>query len=388
MKPLEDITVVSVEQALAAPLCTARLAEAGARVIKIERTEGDFARGYDRAARGSSSYFAWTNQGKESLALDFRAPEDAALLDRIIACADVFIQNLAPGAMARAGFGSADLRRRHPQLITVDITGYGESEAVKHLKAYDFLIQAESGLTGVSGGANEMGRIGVSICDIGAGMTCHAAVLEALMRRGRTGEGAAVAVSLFDVAADWMSVPLIHSEHGAGAPKRVGLRHPSMAPYGAFETREDALTLIAIQNEREWQRFCRDVLRSDSAGKDPRFASNNSRVANRGALEQLIARVSRELTLEEFRSRLAAANIAFGAVNSVEDLGRHPALRRRDVTTEDNETIAIPAAPIRWLDAEHSSPPSAAPAINQHGAALRAEFARPKQEVHNRCRNP
>lgn len=375
MKPLEDITVVSVEQALAAPLCTARLAEAGARVIKIERTEGDFARGYDRAARGSSSYFAWTNQGKESLALDFRAPEDAALLDRIIACADVFVQNLAPGAMARAGFGSADLRRKHPQLITVDITGYGESEAVKHLKAYDFLIQAESGLTGVSGGANEMGRIGVSICDIGAGMTCHAAVLEALMRRGRTGEGAAVAVSLFDVAADWMSVPLIHSEHGAGAPKRMGLRHPSMAPYGAFETREGALTLIAIQNEREWQRFCRDVLRSDSAGKDPRFASNNSRVADRGALEQLIARVSRELTLEEFRSRLAAANIAFGAVNSVKDLGRHPALRRRDVTTEDNETIAIPAAPIRWLDAEHSSPPSAAPAINQHGAALRAEFA-------------
>ncbi|MBY6057994.1 CaiB/BaiF CoA transferase family protein [Leisingera daeponensis] len=375
MQPLEDITVVSVEQALAAPLCTARLAEAGARVIKIERAEGDFARGYDRAARGSSSYFAWTNQGKESLALDFRTPDDAALLNRIIACADVFIQNLAPGAMARAGFGSADLRRKHPQLITVDITGYGESEAVKHLKAYDFLIQAESGLTGVSGGANEMGRIGVSICDIGAGMTCHAAVLEALMRRGRTGEGAAVAVSLFDVAADWMSVPLIHSEHGAGAPKRMGLRHPSMAPYGAFETREGALTLIAIQNEREWQRFCRDVLRSDSAGKDPRFASNNSRVANREALEQLIARVSRELTLEEFRSRLAAANIAFGAVNSVEDLGRHPALRRRDVTTEDNETIAIPAAPIRWLDAEHSSPPSAAPAINQHGAALRAEFA-------------
>lgn len=375
MKPLENIVVVSVEQALAAPLCTARLAEAGARVIKIERAEGDFARGYDNAAKGTSSYFAWTNQGKESLALDFRAPDDAALLDRIIARADVFIQNLAPGAMARAGFGSADLRQRHPRLITVDITGYGESEAVKHLKAYDFLIQAESGLTGVSGGVNEMGRIGVSICDIGAGMTCHAAVLEALIRRERTGKGAAVAVSLFDVAADWMSVPLIHSEHGNGAPKRVGLRHPSMAPYGAFETREGALTLIAIQNEREWERFCLDVLRSDAAGKDVRFASNNSRVANRDALEELVAQVSRELTLEEFRNRLAAANIAFGAVNSVEDLGRHAALRRRDVTTEDNETIAIPAAPIRWLDAQDSSRPSAAPAINQHGAALRAEFA-------------
>ncbi|NOD64727.1 MULTISPECIES: CaiB/BaiF CoA-transferase family protein [unclassified Ruegeria] len=375
MKPLKDILVVSVEQALAAPLCTARLAEAGARVIKVERAEGDFARGYDRAAKGTSSYFAWTNQGKESLALDFRTEEDAALLHRIIAQADVFVQNLAPGAMARAGFGSAQLREMHPHLITVDITGYGASDAVKHLKAYDFLIQAESGLTGISGGINEMGRIGVSICDIGAGMTCHAAVLEALMRREMTGEGAALAVSLFDVAADWMSVPLMHSEYGKGAPQRVGLRHPSMAPYGAFETSEGALTLIAIQNEREWQQFCQEVLRSNTAGSDSRFASNNDRVANRDALEDLISKVSRELTLQEFRARLAAANIAYGAVNSVEALGNHPALRRREVTTEGNKTIAIPAAPIRWVDVEEVSPLSSSPAINQHGPALRAEFA-------------
>lgn len=375
MKPLKDILVVSIEQALAAPLCTARLVEAGARVIKIERPEGDFARNYDSAAKGTSSYFAWTNQGKESLALDFRAPEDAALLEKIIAKADVFIQNLAPGAIARAGFGSTKLRKKYPQLITVDITGYGESDAVKHLKAYDFLIQAESGLTGISGGANEMGRIGVSICDIGAGMTCHAAVLEALMRREHNGEGAALAVSLFDVAADWMSVPLIHGEYGNGAPKRVGLRHPSMAPYGAFETSEGALTLIAIQNEREWQRFCQEVLRSNAAGSDPRFVSNNKRVANRDALEALISDVSNGLSLQEFRNRLATANIAFGAVNSVDDLGQHPALRRRDVTTEDNETIAIPAPPIRWLDVDETDRPSAAPAINQHGPALRAEFA-------------
>lgn len=375
MKPLQDILVVSIEQALAAPLCTARLAEAGARVIKIERAEGDFARGYDRAAKGSSSYFAWTNQGKESLALDFRTGPDAALLEKIIAKADVFIQNLAPGAMARAGFGSEHLREKYPHLITVDITGYGESDAVKHLKAYDFLIQAESGLTGISGGQNEMGRIGVSICDIGAGMTSHAAVLEALLRRQKTGAGAAIAVSLFDVAADWMSVPLIHNEHGKGAPKRVGLRHPSMAPYGAFETNEGALTLIAIQNEREWQRFCQDVLRSNSAGTDTRFASNNARVANRRALEDLISGVSLSLTQAEFRNRLAAANIASGAVNSVDDLGRHPALRRRDVTTQDAETIAVPAPPIRWLDSDATAPLSAAPAIDQHGAALRVEFA-------------
>ena len=375
MKPLTDILVVSIEQALAAPLCTARLAEAGARVIKIERAEGDFARGYDTAAKGSSSYFAWTNQGKESLALDFRTPEDAALLERIIAQADVFIQNLAPGAMARAGFGAAELRRKYPHLITVDITGYGESDAVSHLKAYDFLIQAESGLTGISGGENEMGRIGVSICDIGAGMTCLAAVLEALIQRGISGEGASLAVSLFDVAADWMSVPLMHSEHGKGAPRRVGLRHPSMAPYGAFETRDGALTLIAVQNEREWQRFCREVLRDAAAGQDRRFGSNNDRVANRDALEETISAVSRTLTQEAFRARLTEAKIAFGGVNNLDDLGRHPALRRRDVVTEQNETVAIPATPIRWLDTPRSGDLTPAPAIGQHNSALREEFS-------------
>jgi crotonobetainyl-CoA:carnitine CoA-transferase CaiB-like acyl-CoA transferase len=375
MKPLSGILVVSVEQALAAPLCTARLAEAGARVIKIERSEGDFARGYDRAAKGSSSYFAWTNQGKESLALNFRDHADAALLDRVLARADVFVQNLAPGAMARAGFGSAALREKYPGLITVDITGYGESEAVKHLKAYDFLIQAESGLTAISGGESEMGRIGVSICDIGAGMTCHAAVLEALLRREKTGQGTAIAVSLFDVAADWMSVPLIHAEHGSGAPRRVGLRHPSMAPYGAFPTAEGALTILSVQNEREWQAFCQEVLRSNTLGADPRFASNTERVANRAALEAIIVAVSERLPQQEFRARLARANIAFGGVNSVADLGSHPALRRRAVETETGETLTIPAAPVRWLEDGAARAAGAAPAIDQHGAAIRAEFA-------------
>lgn len=375
MKPLTGMLVVSVEQALAAPLCTARLADAGARVIKIERSEGDFARGYDKAAKGSSSYFAWTNQGKESIALNFREAEDAALLDRVLSRADVFIQNLAPGAMTRAGFGSAELREKYPQLITVDITGYGESEAVSHLKAYDFLIQAEAGLTAISGGENELGRIGVSICDIGAGMTCHAAVLEALLRREKTGQGTSIAVSLFDVAADWMSVPLMHAEHGKGAPRRVGLRHPSMAPYGAFETSEGALTILSVQNEREWQRFCQEVLRSNAAGADPRFNSNNNRVQNRDALEEMITTVSIQLTQQEFRERLANAGIAFGGVNSVDDLGSHPALRRRSVGTEMGEMLDIPAAPIRWLEDNDARVLPAAPAINQHGPAIRAEFA-------------
>lgn len=373
-KPLSDVVVVSVEQALAAPLCTARLAEAGARVIKIERAEGDFARGYDQAALGTSSYFAWTNQGKESLTLNFREDEDADLLHRIIAKADVFIQNLAPGAMARAGFGSDVLRKKHPELVTLDITGYGESDAVRHLKAYDFLIQAESGLTGVSGGENEMGRIGVSICDIGAGMTAHAAVLEALLYRQKTGVGTSLAVSLFDVAADWMAVPLIHAEYGKGAPRRVGLRHPSMAPYGAFETSDGGLTLIAIQNEREWQKFCQTVISNDDAAKDSRFSSNNHRVANRPALEDMISTATRQMNQQQFRKLLGQAGIAFGGVNSVEDLGNHPALRRRGVKTEDGVTIDIPAPPIRWTSKFAAAPLSGAPAIGQHNKALREEF--------------
>ncbi|WP_026068336.1 CaiB/BaiF CoA transferase family protein [Halomonas smyrnensis] len=375
MQPLEGILVVSIEQALAAPLCTSRLAEAGARVIKVERAEGDFARGYDQAADGASSYFTWTNQGKDSVVLNFREPEDAELLENLIAKADVFIQNLAPGAMARAGFDSKDLRRKYPQLITLDITGYGESDAVKHLKAYDFLIQAESGLTGISGGVNEMGRIGVSICDIGAGMTAHAAVLEALIQRSVSGHGAALAVSLFDVAADWMSVPLIHEEYGNGAPKRVGLQHPSMAPYGAFQTQDGGLTIISVQNDREWARFCVDVLEDATVAEDPRFSSNNQRVRHREALEAMIAAVTAPLTQEQFKARLSKAGIAFGGVNSVAELASHPALRRRTVGTDNGEVISIPESPVRWLDHERPSQVRHAPAVGADTSRVRQEFA-------------
>ena len=374
MKPLEGLLVVTVEQALAAPLCTARLAEAGARVIKIERKEGDFARGYDQAAKGASTYFTWTNQGKESVVLNFRDPSDAELLEKLIAQADVFIQNLAPGAMDRAGFGSARLRKDYPKLTTVDISGYGESEAVKHLKAYDFLIQAESGLTGISGGEHEMGRFGVSICDIGAGMTAHAAVLEALIKRSVSGQGSALAISLFDVAADWMSVPLMHEEYGKGAPKRVGLKHPSMAPYGAFETSEQALTLISVQNEREWHRFCDIVLNQACAATDERFSSNNARVNNREALESMILAVTRSMTKEQLKERLIAADIAFGAVNSVKELGEHPALKRRTVCNELGEEISIPRLPIRWLEESTEQVALLAPKLGGHTNRIQQEF--------------
>ncbi|MEM9280039.1 MAG: CoA transferase, partial [Pseudomonadota bacterium] len=243
-RPLEGLLVVAVEQAVAAPLCTARLADAGARVIKIERESGDFARGYDSAAKGDSSYFLWLNQGKQSVVLNYREEEGRALLEAMLSKADVFVQNMAPGALERAGFSSEGLRERYPKLITCDISGYGESEELSAMKAYDLLVQAESGLVSISGGPNELGRIGVSICDIGAGMTAHAAILEALIQRGITSKGSGVATSLFEVASEWMTVPLIHAEHGKGAPRRVGLNHPSIAPYGAYQTQEGDETLI------------------------------------------------------------------------------------------------------------------------------------------------
>ncbi len=375
MKPLAGLLVVSVEQAVAAPFCTARLVEGGARVIKIERPGGDFARGYDAAAKGDSSYFSWINQGKESVLLDFKAPADADLLGCLISRADVFVQNLAPGALERAGFGSADLREQHPKLITCDISGYGDNAAVSALKAYDLLVQAESGLLGISGGPNEIGRIGVSICDIGAGMTAHAAITEALLLRGVTGKGSGVKVSLFDVAAEWMTVPFIHEKYGSGAPARQGLRHPSIAPYGAYCTAEGSETIVSIQNEREWGRFCKDVLRLPNLASDTRFDCNNARVANRDELDSEITAIVGRLPVAEYRRRLGAASLAYGAVNSVDDLLDHPALRTKGAETSAGAAIEIPASPIRWADREPQSG-AGAPALGAHSKSVKAEFGR------------
>ena len=235
--PLAGLTVLALEQAVAAPYCSSRLADAGARVVKVERAEGDFARGYDAAVNGMASYFVWLNRGKQSLVADIKDPGDAALLHRVLERTDVFIQNLAPGAAARAGFGSEALRARHPRLITVDITGYGSGNAYAEMKAYDLLVQAESGLVQITGHPAGPGRVGVSVCDIACGMSAHAAVLEALIGRGITGQGARLEVSLFDGMADWMNVPFLCWEGTGRAPQRVGLAHPSICPYGAFATR-------------------------------------------------------------------------------------------------------------------------------------------------------
>src|SRR5487761_2042016 len=284
-KPLSGLLVVSLEQAVAAPYCSSRLADAGARVIKLERPEGDFARGYDRAAKGMSSYFVWLNRGKESLTIDIKDQADAALLHRILVRADVFIQNLAPGAAARSGFGSAALRARYPRLITVDISGYGESGDYATMKAYDLLVQAESGLAMITGHPAGPGRVGVSACDIACGMAAHAGVLEALIERGITGRGKGLKVSLFDGMADWMNVPLLFFEGTGRAPQRLGLAHPSICPYGAFETKDGALVLIAIQNEREWLEFCAKFLDEPDLPARPGCETNVIRVAHRAMVD-------------------------------------------------------------------------------------------------------
>jgi len=368
--PLSNILVIALEQAVAAPLCTARLADAGARVIKIERPEGDFARHYDHVAHGESAYFVWLNRGKESLVADIKSPDDAALLHRMIARADVLVQNLAPGAAARAGFGSAELRARYPRLITCDISGYGDDGPYRDMKAYDLLIQCETGLASITGAPEQPGRVGVSVADIACGMNAHAGILQALYQRERTGCGSGLAVSLFDGIADWMSVPLAHQDYGT-APQRVGLNHPSIAPYGAFTLADGHQVVISIQNEREWQRLCADVLSQTDLATDPRFASGTARVANRPALDGLIAALFATLPRAEALRRLQAAGIAFGSVNSLADLSGHPALRRIDTDTPTGPVRGV-APPVRWAD--HPFQPRPIPAIGQHSDALRREF--------------
>jgi crotonobetainyl-CoA:carnitine CoA-transferase CaiB-like acyl-CoA transferase len=369
-RPLDDILVVAVEQAVAAPYCSSRLADAGARVIKVERPEGDFARGYDRVARGQSAYFVWLNRGKESIALNIKAPADRDLLARLIARADVFIQNLAPNAAARAGFGSEELRARHPRLVTCDISGYGEEGPYAEMKAYDLLVQAESGLAAITGRPEGPGRVGVSVCDIAAGMYAYMAVLEALIERQQSGAGKAIAVSLFDGMADWMTVPLLHQAYGGQAPARAGLNHPSIAPYGAYGAAEGEVVL-SIQNEREWRRFCAGVLERPALTDDPRFADNPARVANRPALDREIAAVFATLGRDELIGRLRAAGIAYGALNSVADLERHPQLRRAAVETPGG-SIDLVAPPARLEGG--ASALGAVPALDQHGAPIREEF--------------
>ena len=370
-RPLEGILVVTLEQAVAAPLTSSRLAEAGARVIKVERDVGDFARNYDHVVHGESAYFVWLNRGKESLVLDIKKEDDAALLGRIIAKADVFMQNLAPGAAARAGFASDALRRRHPRLITCDLSGYGEEGPYRDMKAYDMLVQAETGLCSVTGTPESPGRVGVSVCDIAAGLYALTGILEALYERERSGEGKGLAVSLFGGMADWMTVPLLHFDYGGKVPGRVGLRHPSIAPYSMYLTRDGEQVVISIQNEREWGWLCTEILEHPEWAENGPYKDNVSRVANRDALEQEVGAVFARFDREEMAEKLRAAGIAYGFVNSVGSLSGHPALRRCRVDTPSGP-VDMPAPPAIRSGEEPALGP--VPAIGQHSAAIRKEF--------------
>src|SRR6202163_3476444 len=339
MLPLEGITVIAVEQAVAAPFCSSRLADAGAHVIKVERPEGDFARAYDAAAKGQSSYFVWLNRGKDSMVVDLATKEGRAALEELIAGADVLLQNLKPGSMDRLGFTLERLRQDYPALICCTITGYGHEGPYADRKAYDLLIQAESGLASITGGPEGPSRVGVSIVDVATGATAHAAILEALIARARSGKGADIRISMFDVMADWLTVPLLNTEAG-NPPQRIGLAHPSIAPYGVFRSKDGKDILISIQSEREWKKLCTDVLGKPDLPKDPRFSNMVERVRNRALTDKTVGASFATMTRDELLKRLSDSDIAFAEVNTMADLADHPHLRRIEVDT--------PAGPVKY----------------------------------------
>lgn len=368
---LSGILVVSVEQAVAAPYVSGRLADAGARVIKVERPEGDFARGYDHLVHGESAYFVWLNRGKESVRLDLKQAVDRDLLLSIVGRADVFIQNLAPGALDRLGLGMGDLRTRFPRLVTCSISGYGEEGPLAGQKAYDLLVQAEAGLSSVTGNEHGPARVGVSVCDIAAGMTAHSAVLQALFAREKTGEGRHIALSLFHALSDWMNVPYLQYVYGGKVPPRAGLSHPTIAPYGVYACADGREVLLSIQNEREWANLCRLVLRHPELSGDPRFSSNNARVAHRPALERIVEGVFLTMTREEATARMDEAQIAYGRVSTMEDLAAHP--QNRTVTVETPSGPVTMLAPGFTVNGR-SPAPGPVPALGAHSEAIRAEF--------------
>ncbi|MBO0740817.1 MAG: CoA transferase [Hyphomicrobiaceae bacterium] len=371
MKPLAGTLVLSLDQAVAAPLASRKLADAGARVIKLERPEGDFARQYDSLVHGECTHFAWLNRGKESVVADLTKSEDKRLFDAIVAKADVLIQNLKPGALARLGYPIDTLRERHPQLICCSISGYGDEGPYRDRKAYDLLIQAESGLASVTGSPEAPARVGASIVDISAGMSAYEAILEALIARGRTGQGADIRVSMFDCMMEWMAVPMLYTEYGA-PPRRIGLSHSALAPYGVFQTGDNVPILISIQNDREWGVFCMKVLGRPELAKDPRFASNSARLANRPQTDGLTQACFGAHDVATLSRLLEEAEIAFARVNDMEAILRHPHLRRLTIASPSGP-IALPAPPARWMgEPEPSFGPL--PALGAHSEEVRREF--------------
>ncbi|NMZ59202.1 CaiB/BaiF CoA transferase family protein [Pseudomonas nitroreducens] len=346
-RPLDGITVVSLEHAIAAPFCTRQLADLGARVIKIERPGvGDFARGYDERVRGLASHFVWTNRSKESLSLDLKQEPAQAVLEQLLEQADVLVQNLAPGAAARLGLSFEALHERFPRLIVCDISGYGEGGPYEQKKAYDLLIQSESGFLSVTGGpgADEMAKAGCSIADISAGMYAYSGILSALLLRGRTGEGSRVEVSMLEGMAEWMGFPMYYAFEGQSQPPRAGAAHATIYPYGPFPTGDGGSVMLGVQNEREWKLFCEVVLQRPELAADPRFTATSLRVANRDALRALIVEAFAGLDAEQVVGRLEQAQIANAHVNDMRGLWQHPQLAARDRWREiDSPAGRLPA---------------------------------------------
>ncbi|MBD9677965.1 CoA transferase [Pseudomonas sp. PDM18] len=346
-RPLDGITVVSLEHAIAAPFCTRQLADLGARVIKVERPGvGDFARGYDERVRGLASHFVWTNRSKESLSLDLKQKPAQAVLEQLLETADVLVQNLAPGAAARLGLSFDALHERFPRLIVCDISGYGEGGPYEQKKAYDLLIQSESGFLSVTGGpgADEMAKAGCSIADISAGMYAYSGILSALLLRGRTGEGSRVEVSMLEGMAEWMGFPMYYAFDGQSQPPRAGAAHATIYPYGPFPTGDGGSVMLGVQNEREWKLFCEVVLQRPELAVDPRFTATSLRVANRDALRGLIVEAFASLGAEQVVERLEQAQIANAHVNDMRGLWQHPQLAARDRWREiDSPAGRLPA---------------------------------------------
>jgi itaconate CoA-transferase len=374
--PLDGVTVVSIEQAVAAPFATRQLADLGARVIKIERPDGgDFARGYDTTVNGLSSYFVWLNRSKESLTLDLKQAAARNVLARLLERADVFVQNLAPGAAERLGAAAADLRARHPRLVTCAISGYGSDGPYVDKKAYDMLIQAEAGLLSITGTPEAPSRVGISVADIAAGMYAYSGILAALLARATTGAGATLEVSLFDALAEWMSAPAYYTGYGGSEPLRSGASHATIAPYELFVSADGVEIYIAIQNAREWSRFCEEVLKMPEVANDPRFATNAARVQHRADLHALIGDAFAALSADEILDRLEQGDIASARRNSVEEFINHPQLMQRHCWRTIGSPIGSLLAlrpPVRMEGIDPVMGP--VPSLGQHSQSILEEL--------------
>jgi itaconate CoA-transferase len=383
MRPLDGITVVALEQVIAGPFATRQLAELGARVIKIERPEGgDAARAYDRTVRGLSSHFVWVNRSKESLTLDVKRPAAKEVLQRLLEKADVFLHNLAPGAVERLGLGADVLRKKHPGLIWCGISGYGPAGPYAAKKAYDLLVQCETGVLSVTGTADAPSKAGIPVADIAAGMYAFSAILAALIRRGRSGEGATLDITMFEALGEWMGFPALFTAYGGSAPPRSGAHHATIVPYGPFRAGDGGTVFLSVQNEREFARFCDEVLRNAALKSDARFASGPARLKNRAAMHADIDRVFSKLKTEEIVQRLDAADIANARLNTMEEFWRHPQLEARSRWAK----VGSPAGELDVLKPAFNLSGfeprlDAVPALGEHTRAILAELGYSESEI-------